>query len=105
MEMIKVAPLVVETAMSGEIEFKPVQLADPMPSETPDLWLRFLKREGKRIPLSPLTANKCQRYMRQHNTEALSANGIEAFTIAGNALIECLPEVCGSPVQGESIHT
>jgi hypothetical protein len=32
--------------------------------------------------------------MREHGTEALSEDGIDAFTVAGNNLVECDPSVC-----------
>lgn len=85
-------PLVVKTALGTRLELMPVHMQDPKPSSVPDRWLRFLKTEGKRIPISPTEAERCQRYMRQHETEALSEDAETAYTIAGNALVECLPD-------------
>lgn len=92
---LKLTPgLTIETAMQGELELMPVVMKITNPSETPSLWLKFLKTQGRRIPISPAAIAQCQRYMRQHGTEALSEDGIVAYTIASNALVECLPEVC-----------
>lgn len=96
MQLHIVAPLTIETAMNGMIEFMPVVMEGELPSSTPASWSRFLKPEGKRIPLSPAAASKCQRYLSAYNSEALSEDGSVAFTIAGNALVECLPQNCAN---------
>lgn len=70
----------------------PVHMTGQPPSADPSSWLRFLKTGGIRIPIAPADAERCQRYMRQHSTEALSEDGVTAYTIAGNALVECLPD-------------
>jgi hypothetical protein len=94
MQLLITPPLNVQTAMAGILEMMPVRVDISKPSKVPELWLRFLKTGGRRIPLSPVEASRCQQYMQQHNTEAISEDGITAFTVAGNSLIECLPEVC-----------
>lgn len=94
MQLHVVVPLSIETASNGILELMPVVMKGGLPSKKPANWQKFLKTEGKRIPISPITTSKCQRYMQQHNTEALSEDGMVAYTIAGNALVECLPEDC-----------
>lgn len=94
MQLLLTVPLAVETELHSAIELLPVQMDIKRPSNIPELWLRFLKTEGKRIPVSPKQADRIQRYMLEHRTEALSEDGLQAFTISGDALVECVPEVC-----------
>lgn len=96
MQLKLVPPLVVQTAMHGELEFLPVAMDNGFPSTTPALLLKFLVPQGHRIPISPREADRCQRYMKQHGSEALSHDSELAFTVAGNALIQCNPEVCNA---------
>lgn len=96
MQTIATSPLAVETAFHGPIELLPVYMDIQRPSEIPAKFLQFLKPGGRRIPVSPRQADRIQRYMGSNSTEALTEDGLTAFTIAGDALVECLPEVCMS---------
>jgi hypothetical protein len=66
-----------------------------LPCKTPEKWQEFLKPNGQRIPLSPKQIERCQSYMRSYRTDALSEDAMTAFTIEGNALVECLPDSIG----------
>jgi hypothetical protein len=57
--------------------------------------VRFLKPEGDRIAIGEQEANLCRQYMRQHNTQALSEDGLMAYTICNTNLVECLPKALG----------
>lgn len=94
MQIVLTVPLFVETALQGVLEFLPVQMTT-CPSKNLTKWTEFLKPDGQRIPLAPRQIERCQSYMRSYETEALSEDGCTAFTIDGNALVECLPEVVG----------
>ena len=91
MQIVLTVPLFVETALQGKLELMPV-LMKSRPSTNQTKWTEFLKPEGQRIPLAPRQVERCQVYMRNYETEALSEDGSTAFTIEGNALVECLPE-------------
>lgn len=82
----------VQTALGFEMSLHPVQLNGVMPSTTPESWLKFLKSGGRRIPVSPRQIHAVQAFMRQHGTEALTPDGVTAFTVATNSLLECNPE-------------
>lgn len=92
MRILLSVPLLLETALHGEMELMPVQMTSH-PNTDEAKWLEFLKPQGRRIPLAPKQIERCQAYMRDNKTEALSEDGITAFTINGNALAECLPDV------------
>lgn len=97
MQILLTVPLKVQTAARKTIELLPVIMGNARPSEDPGLFVRFLKKDGVRIPISPNEVLSVQRYMISNRTEALSEDGVRAFTIAGNALVECLPDVCMNP--------
>lgn len=103
MQLKLVPPLVIDTATHGEIELLPVVMETGRPSDTPALWLKFLVPSGFRIPVGPREIDKCQRYMSTHGSEALSPDGEIAFTVAGNALIQCSPEVCNPSESEEEV--
>ncbi len=83
-------PLKVSAATGSDIEVMPVVM-ETLPSCSDDQWASFLKPDGRRIPLSPKEAQKVQEYMRQNRTDAVSEDSNVAFTVSGNALVECLP--------------
>lgn len=91
MQIILTFPLFVQTALHGKLELMPV-LMKSRPSTNQTKWIEFLKPEGQRIPLAPQQVERCQNHMRIYNTDAMSEDGSTAFTIEGNALVECLPE-------------
>jgi hypothetical protein len=49
----------------------------------------FLKPGGRRLALDKPAVQKVQQYMLAHNTEALSEDGVVAFTVHGDGLAEC----------------
>lgn len=99
MKLILTAPLRIKTLAGKQLELMPVPMRNGFPSGTvapwENLWCKFLKAGGQRMPCDGADINRVQAYMRQHGTEALSEDGEVAFTVAGNALVECCPEVCG----------
>ncbi|EKD97767.1 MAG: hypothetical protein ACD_23C00750G0008 [uncultured bacterium] len=92
MQIVLTVPLFVETALHGTLELMPVQITS-RPGTEDAKWFEFLKPKGQRIPLAPKEIERCQAYMRNYDTEALSEDGINAFTINGNALVECSPDL------------
>ena len=92
MQILLTVPLCIETALQGTLELMPVRMTSH-PSTKQATWLEFLKPQGQRIPLAPKQIERCQVYMRSNNTEALSEDGSNAYTIEGNALVECLPDM------------
>lgn len=92
MQIILTVPLIVETALQGQLELLPVHMTS-RPSTDPAKWSAFVKPQGQCIPLAPKEVERCKAYMRSHETEALSEDASTAFTIDGNALLECQPDV------------
>ena len=82
-------PLGITASNHSRLDFLPVVMTST-PSKSSATWLDFLKPAGLRIPLNPTELDRCQQYMRKHGTEALSEDGIQAFTVAGDELIECI---------------
>jgi len=100
MNLVLTEPLRISTALGTVLKLLPVAMAIGLPSQhrqDPSLFVRFLKRNGQRVPISPRELDRVQAYMARHATEALSEDGKRAFTDEGNALVECLPQVCGDP--------
>ena len=99
MKLILTAPLRIKTLAGKTFELLPVPMANGFPSGTvppwPSLWSDFMKPGGRRMACDGADINRVQAYMGQHGTEALSEDGVTAYTVHGNALVECLPEVCG----------
>lgn len=106
MKLIMTAPLRIKTLAGQTLELLPVPMRHGFPSGTvapwKSLWCQFLKTNGQRLPCDGADINRVQAYMGQHGTEALSEDGEVAFTVAGNALVECCPEVCGE-IDAQSI--
>lgn len=98
MQLLLTAPLRIKTTAGQVLELLPIPMANGFPSETiapwSALWCQFLKPNGRRMPCEAQAITAAQRYMRQHGTEALSEDGLVAFTVDGDALVECLPQVC-----------
>jgi len=79
MQLLLCSPLTVRHLVSGKAyELLPVPMNIPFPSRQPALWLRFLHRQGRFLPISNEDAESVQRFMRRHGTEALSADGLTA---------------------------
>lgn len=100
MNLVLTTPLRISTALGTVLELLPVAMAIGLPSQyrqDPSLFVRFLKRNGQRVPIAPRELDRVQAYMARHATEALSEDGERAFTVHGNALVECVPKVCGDP--------
>lgn len=75
----------------------PVAMAHATPSTNPTLWRKFVKLGGRVLPISLEDTQRVREYMRSHGTEALSEDGVCAFTLNGDFLAECEPGVCGEP--------
>lgn len=97
MQLLITTPLTVQTCTGQALELLPVPMHIGTPSRHSSLFARFLKRQGRRLALTASEAAKVQAYMRQHGTEALSEDGDVAWTLCGDGLAECLPEVCARP--------
>lgn len=78
-------------------ELLPVPMAQSRPSADPLLWRKFLKLGGRVLPVSVEDSQSLRAYMAEHSTEALSTDGIFAYTLNGDFLAECDPSVCGEP--------
>lgn len=95
MQLLLCSPLTVRHLVSGKAyELLPVPMAAPIPSRQPELWLRFLRPQGRFVPITSDDAERVQSFMRRHGTEALSDDGEIAWTLAGSRLVECDPSVC-----------
>lgn len=74
-------------------EFFPVKMQGPMPSMSGDeAWQAFVVPNGKSMLVSTEDAERCRFYMGRHHTDAISEDGITAFTLRGNRLVECNPD-------------
>lgn len=71
------------------------------PSGDPELFSRFIKQCAPMVSLHEDDALRVRNYMKRHNTEALTSDGLVAFTLHGNQLLQCDPTACGQP--GESL--
>jgi hypothetical protein len=85
---------IVINSLSGDsYEFAPVKMSC-MPSDYPDVWMKFF---GGMLPLGELSsaeADRLQVFMRKNKTEAVS-DGLNTLTLAGDALAFCDPGVDG----------
>lgn len=102
MQLKLTAPLSIQTATGKTLELLPVHMADGYPSKKPELWSAFLKPGAQRLACDKAEINKVQDYMCLHRTEALSEDCETAYTVLGDGLVECLPEVCNSANSGGS---
>jgi hypothetical protein len=84
-------PLIVRTLNGRSLELLPVVMTG-LPTSDPKVFIQFLKLSGRRIPIDQIESDKCLRYMRQHQTEALTEDGETAFTVT-DALVECQPDL------------
>ncbi len=107
MKLILTSPLRIKTLAGQTLELLPVPMANGFPSGTvapwSNLWCEFLKLGGRRLQCDGADINRVQDYMRTHGTEALSEDGESAYTVAGNALVECCPAVCGKVSEDPSL--
>jgi hypothetical protein len=76
-------------AAAGTVSTRPS--ADPMACSM------FFKPRGKLVSLDGGAALRVRNYMKRHNTEALTSDGLVAFTLHGDQLLECDPKACGQP--------
>lgn len=95
MKLIITPPLAVQTSTGKTLELMPVAMKIGAPSSDTQLWTRFAPPGSHRFWIDAATAAKVQAYMSQHGTEALSEDAKTAYTLFGNALVECDPSVCG----------
>ena len=97
MQLILSTPLRIETAMDGELEVVPVHMNVPSLHANTAAWHSFLKKDGRRIPVSRDVSYRISAYMSKHDTSAVSEDGVTAYTVAGNFLLECLPHAVTQP--------
>lgn len=81
--------LIITTAAGIKLTLTPVPMS-VRPSDTPALWLKFQGAHIAGGSLSEESTDQVQRFMRQHQTEALS-DGQRNLTIAGTGLAICFP--------------
>ncbi|MCV0438938.1 MAG: hypothetical protein K5880_09920 [Hydrogenophaga sp.] len=95
MHLTLTAPLTIRNLVSRKIyDVLPVPMANSTPSQQPVLWRRFMKLGGRVLPISKDDCERVREYMRNHGTEAISADGKVAFTLNGDFLAECVPDAC-----------
>lgn len=83
----------IQTNAGEHLQLKPIPMST-LPSKDSSAWLRFL---GGHIPgtaMSNAETDRVQRFMREHNTEALMLESTPV-TIAGEMLATCHPERLG----------
>lgn len=98
MHLSLTAPLTVCHIVSRKhYELLPVPMGHSKPSSDPLLWRKFVKLGGRVLPVSPEDTQRLRAYMAKHGTEALSEDGVRAYTLNGEFLAECDPGVCGEP--------
>lgn len=85
-------PLIVRPFSGGELELLPVVMAK-LPTWKPQVFTGFLKPQGQRIALTPRDTDSVQAYMRLYSTDAVSEDGLTAFTVTQDGLTECLPDI------------
>lgn len=62
------------------------------PSDVPEDWLRFQGEHVPSLELSDRQVAMLQLFMRAHRTEAVT-DGAENYTVAGNTLARCNPQL------------
>lgn len=81
--------LTIKTIAGKEYTFKPVPIPF-LPSSHPAVWLKFQRTHVPQSALDEETQDEIQRFMRRHQTEALT-DGKETFTFIGGWLAYCTP--------------
>ncbi len=89
------AAVLAVSILDVEVCLSPVPMSR-MPSENAEDWLKFLKGHVPNGSLKTGDANRMQRFMKEHKTEALT-DGIRNFTLAGG-LAYCDPSL-GTPAE------
>ncbi|WP_300649336.1 hypothetical protein [Hydrogenophaga sp.] len=94
MHLLLTLPITLRSLVKPKkLDFNPVVMSGPLPSKSPDLWRRFLKPGGKTVAISASDSAKVRAYMQEHSTEAISEDGLVAFTLQDDGfLVECLPD-------------
>lgn len=80
-------------------EFSPVVMGGVRPSGNADLWAKFVSASSmpKAIDLTQDQFNAVRFYMEQNGTQAISEDGIKAFTVAHGRLVQCDPDSVYDP--------
>lgn len=91
MQLELTGPLIVRPLQGGKLELLPVRM-EKLPTWKPAVFTGFLKPQGQRIALTPRDIDAVQAYMRQYSTDAVSEDGLIAFTLSQDGLLECLPD-------------
>lgn len=79
------------------VALHPVPLALPLPSADSERFADFCNSFGGRIPLHEDDSLRVKNFLSRHRTDAVTSDGTVAFTLLGNALVECDPVSHGQP--------
>lgn len=96
-----VAPLLVRSLAAPALyALLPVPMKN-LPTKCPELLAKFVTPMGAILPLHEDDSHRVRKYMARYNTEALTSDGIIAFTLDGhgNRLLQCDPDACEQPPQ------
>jgi hypothetical protein len=97
MKLKQVDPLIVQIGDGPRLAMLPVHLDAGFTQNDDHVavwqWSEFLKPGGKTFELALAEAERVTAYMQLHETEALSPDGLSAFTIGDANLVECNPAV------------
>ena len=107
MQLHLTVPLCVRTISGHTLELLPVVMAACPSAEretNPALWTQFLDAEGESYPLVEGEAGKVANYMRSGGTDAISEDGITAFTLVGGHLVPCNCELEGSALSPSGLY-
>lgn len=101
MKIKNVEALTVRAEDGVTLSLRPVQISRGFAGHDDDLavwqWTKLLQKDGIKLVLSAAEAAKVQDYMRDHETELLSDDGVRAFIYGDLNLVECNPEVFTDP--------
>ena len=92
MQVLLTASLDIVAIKRRKLGLLPV-IMNVVPTHGTEAWLKFIKKNGVRYACTPETIGQVQAYMARQNTAAVSDDGDVAFTVEGNELVECLPDV------------
>lgn len=96
-----VEALVLRAGNGVTLSLRPVQICRGFADHDDDLavwqWSSLLQKNGIKLDLNAAEAAKVQDYLRDHETELLSDDGVRAFIYGDFNLVECNPEVFTDP--------
>lgn len=101
MKIKNVAALVVRAIDGVNLSLRPVEICRGFADHTDDIavwqWSKLLKKGGITLPLNMAMAAQVRDYLKSHETELLSDDGVRAFIYGDHNLVECHPEVFTDP--------